>query len=86
VEETAAALGIAGITVMREARLAEAWLRRAMRGRRPGRVMTTDRWRQIEELFTQAVDVSAGGTPEFSRSRVSGRRRAAPRIELAASE
>jgi RNA polymerase sigma-70 factor, ECF subfamily len=32
VEETAAALGIAGITVMREARLAEAWLRRAMRG------------------------------------------------------
>lgn len=31
VEETAEALGIAGITVMREARLAEAWLRRAMR-------------------------------------------------------
>lgn len=32
VEETAEALGIAGITVMREMRLAEAWLRRAMRG------------------------------------------------------
>jgi RNA polymerase sigma factor (TIGR02999 family) len=32
VEETAAAIGIAGITVMREMRLAEAWLRRAMRG------------------------------------------------------
>ncbi len=30
VEETAEALGIAGITVMREMRLAEAWLRRAM--------------------------------------------------------
>ena len=32
VEETAEALGVAGITVMREMRLAEAWLRRAMRG------------------------------------------------------
>jgi RNA polymerase sigma factor (TIGR02999 family) len=32
VEETAEVLGIAGITVMREMRLAEAWLRRAMRG------------------------------------------------------
>lgn len=32
VEETAEALGIAGITVMRDMRLAEAWLRRAMRG------------------------------------------------------
>jgi RNA polymerase sigma factor (TIGR02999 family) len=30
VEETAEALGVAGITVMREMRLAEAWLRRAM--------------------------------------------------------
>jgi RNA polymerase sigma factor (TIGR02999 family) len=37
VEETAQALGVAGITVMREMRLAEAWLRRAMKGedRRP---------------------------------------------------
>jgi len=35
VEETAEALGIAGITVMREARLAEAWLRRAMRAETP---------------------------------------------------
>ena len=35
VEETAQALGIAGITVMREARLAEAWLRRAMQGANP---------------------------------------------------
>ena len=35
VEETAQALGIAGITVMREMRLAEAWLRRAMRGEDP---------------------------------------------------
>jgi RNA polymerase sigma factor (TIGR02999 family) len=35
VEETAEALGIAGITVMREMRLAEAWLRRAMRGEEP---------------------------------------------------
>jgi RNA polymerase sigma factor (TIGR02999 family) len=35
VEETAEALGIAGITVMREMRLAEAWLRRAMRGTNP---------------------------------------------------
>lgn len=35
VEETAAALGVAGITVMREMRLAEAWLRRAMRGEAP---------------------------------------------------
>jgi RNA polymerase sigma factor (TIGR02999 family) len=32
VEETAEALGVAGITVMREARLAEAWLRRTMKG------------------------------------------------------
>jgi RNA polymerase sigma factor (TIGR02999 family) len=32
VEETAEALGIAGITVMRDMRLAEAWLRRSMRG------------------------------------------------------
>jgi RNA polymerase sigma factor (TIGR02999 family) len=32
VEETAEALGVAGITVMREMRLAEAWLRRTMRG------------------------------------------------------
>jgi RNA polymerase sigma factor (TIGR02999 family) len=32
VEETAEALGIAGITVMRDMRLAEAWLRRAMQG------------------------------------------------------
>jgi len=32
VEETAQALGVAGITVMREMRLAEAWLRRAMQG------------------------------------------------------
>ncbi len=36
VEETAEALGIAGITVMREMRLAEAWLRRAMKGNEPG--------------------------------------------------
>jgi RNA polymerase sigma factor (TIGR02999 family) len=35
VEETAQALGVAGITVMREMRLAEAWLRRAMRGEEP---------------------------------------------------
>ena len=35
VEETAEALGVAGITVMREMRLAEAWLRRAMRGEDP---------------------------------------------------
>jgi RNA polymerase sigma-70 factor, ECF subfamily len=32
VEETATALGVSGITVMREMRLAEAWLRRAMLG------------------------------------------------------
>jgi RNA polymerase sigma factor (TIGR02999 family) len=37
VEETAEALGVAGITVMREMRLAEAWLRRAMRGEDSGR-------------------------------------------------
>jgi DNA-directed RNA polymerase specialized sigma24 family protein len=30
VEETAEALGVAGITVMREMRLAEAWLRREL--------------------------------------------------------
>jgi RNA polymerase sigma factor (TIGR02999 family) len=35
VEETAEALGVAGITVMREMRLAEAWLRRFMRGEDP---------------------------------------------------
>jgi RNA polymerase sigma factor (TIGR02999 family) len=32
VEETAEALGVAGITVMREMRLAEAWLRRELQG------------------------------------------------------
>jgi RNA polymerase sigma factor (TIGR02999 family) len=35
VEETAEALGIASITVMRDTRLAEAWLRRAMKGDEP---------------------------------------------------
>jgi RNA polymerase sigma factor (TIGR02999 family) len=35
VEETAQALGVAGITVMREMRLAEAWLRRTMQGEDP---------------------------------------------------
>lgn len=35
VEETAQALGVAGITVIREMRIAEAWLRRAMRGDDP---------------------------------------------------
>lgn len=35
VEETAEALGIAGITVIRETRIAEAWLRRAMLGEQP---------------------------------------------------
>lgn len=35
VEETAEALGIAGITVMREVRVAEAWLRRTMLGEAP---------------------------------------------------
>jgi RNA polymerase sigma factor (TIGR02999 family) len=35
VEETARALGVAGITVMREMRLAEAWLRREMSGKPP---------------------------------------------------
>jgi RNA polymerase sigma factor (TIGR02999 family) len=35
VEETAEALGVAGITVIREMRLAEAWLRRAMRNEEP---------------------------------------------------
>jgi DNA-directed RNA polymerase specialized sigma24 family protein len=35
VEETAEALGIARITVMRDMRVAEAWLRRAMRGEDP---------------------------------------------------
>jgi RNA polymerase sigma factor (TIGR02999 family) len=34
VEETAQALGVAGITVIREMRLAEAWLRRELRGER----------------------------------------------------
>ena len=35
VEETAEALGIAAITVIRETRVAEAWLRRAMQGEEP---------------------------------------------------
>ena len=35
VDETAEAFGIAGITVIRETRVAEAWLRRAMRGEMP---------------------------------------------------
>jgi RNA polymerase sigma-70 factor, ECF subfamily len=35
VEETAQALGVARITVLREMRLAEAWLRRAMQGEGP---------------------------------------------------
>jgi len=35
VEETAQALGVSGITVMREMRVAEAWLRRAMQGEHP---------------------------------------------------
>jgi RNA polymerase sigma factor (TIGR02999 family) len=35
VEETAQALGVSGVTVMRDMRLAEAWLRRAMRGEDP---------------------------------------------------
>jgi RNA polymerase sigma factor (TIGR02999 family) len=35
VEETAEAVGVAGITVMREMRLAEAWLRRELSGDRP---------------------------------------------------
>ena len=35
VEETAEALGVAPITIIRETRLAEAWLRRAMRGESP---------------------------------------------------
>lgn len=35
VEETAQAVGVAGITVIREMRLAEAWLRREMRGEKP---------------------------------------------------
>jgi DNA-directed RNA polymerase specialized sigma24 family protein len=35
VEETAQALGVAPITVIRDMRLAEAWLRRAMRGEDP---------------------------------------------------
>jgi RNA polymerase sigma factor (TIGR02999 family) len=37
VEETAEALGIARITVMRDMRVAEAWLRRAMRGEDPAK-------------------------------------------------
>jgi RNA polymerase sigma factor (TIGR02999 family) len=37
VEETAQALGVSGVTVMREMRVAEAWLRRAMREEAPGR-------------------------------------------------
>ena len=40
VEETAAALGVAAITVIRETRVAEAWLRRAMRGEEPLRAAT----------------------------------------------
>jgi RNA polymerase sigma factor (TIGR02999 family) len=36
VEETAEALGVAAITIMRETRLAEAWLRRYMRGEDAG--------------------------------------------------
>ena len=35
VEETVEALGIATITVIRETRVAEAWLRRAMQGEEP---------------------------------------------------
>ena len=38
VEETAEALGIASITVLRDTRLAEAWLRRAMKGDEPSPV------------------------------------------------
>lgn len=41
VEETAAALGVAGITVMREMRLAEAWLRQAMTGESSGKATET---------------------------------------------
>lgn len=40
VEETAEALGVAAITVIRETRVAEAWLRRAMRGEEPLRAAT----------------------------------------------
>jgi hypothetical protein len=35
VEETADALGVSGITVIREMRVAEAWLRREMSGSTP---------------------------------------------------
>ena len=65
VEETAAVLKVSPDTVMRDWRLAKAWLRREMRARPLH--MTPERWKRIEELYHAARDRAARRARGVSR-------------------
>ena len=54
VEETAVALGVSEPTVKREWAMAKAWLHRQIRA---AYAMTSDRWRQIKQIFQAAVEL-----------------------------
>ena len=61
VEETAAVLNVSPDTVMRDWRLAKAWLQREMRGH-----MTPERWKRVEELYHAAQVARRASARRFS--------------------
>ena len=62
VDETAEALGVSAVTVMRDWSVAKVWLLRELE-----RAMTPEKWRAVERLYLAALERDAGERAGFLR-------------------